>query len=261
MKDLKKIQNILFSTENHLVQIRHFCLFQFSIWIFHLIIISIVSFFHLVLNHSIGTIAEWISERGWQLILVTKTVIFVSYYQYYKLRYPLKEKFKYYLQSGMMIPRTDFLTVTLFSLLCLIFLGNLQLNSGVIFNPVNLIFSAIGNLSFFAFDFIFVVFLNILYPLDDKTRRSMNFWLSLIFFLGTKATFQYEIIHVSSLYFYTFFTFGYFSTWRRENWSLPLMFLVVVLLPLNVFCGFDPVWLSQYSFLSCRLESLHSNYR
>ena len=72
--DLTRIKN--FFSSNLGKQIVFYALFSMTLWGLHLIIISLVSFFHFILGHNIRTIGYWIADRGWQIIIITKLSLF-----------------------------------------------------------------------------------------------------------------------------------------------------------------------------------------
>ncbi len=41
-------------------------------WFFHLILVSVVSFVHFQLDHSLGIIENWIFDQGWEIVTIAK---------------------------------------------------------------------------------------------------------------------------------------------------------------------------------------------
>ena len=74
----KEIYNLTreFFQSNLGKQILFYCFFYGVLWGVHLILISLVSFFHLLLEHNIRTIGDWIGDRGWGLIILSKMSVF-----------------------------------------------------------------------------------------------------------------------------------------------------------------------------------------
>lgn len=228
---------------------KRYFFYQATVWIFHLLVISLVSFFHLILNHSLGTIAEWINERGWQLIIFTKLSVMFLFLQFFSLKFQIINKLKSFYQNGKMWPRTDFAVMGIFFFIALLALGRPEINSAIIFEIDNLVLSYLGFIIFFAVDFIFLILLNANFPLAREERFKGAILHSLLFYLGTWISFQYEFAKVNSIFFFLFFMLLNLSMWRRENWTLPFLFLFFVISPISAFMGFDPVWQNQYSIL------------
>lgn len=227
--------------------VKRYLAYQFTVWFFHLLLISLVSFFHLILNHSLGTIAEWINERGWQLIILTKLSVMFLFLQFFSLKLQVIAKLKSFYQNGWMWPRSDFIIIAMFFFIALMALGKPQGNPAIIFELDNLIWAYLGVVCFFAVDFLFLILLNANFPLPRNKHLLVSLLHAATFYLGSRATFQYEITHVSLIFFFLFFLLLYLSMWRRENWTLPCFFLLLILAPISAFLGFDPVWQNQYS--------------
>ncbi len=248
MKELfYSIKKIFDSDDPIFQQIRKFAFFQFCIWLLHLLLISLVSFFHLILHHPLGTIAEWINVNGWQLIMITKVIVFVLFLQFYSLKLELSERLKTFYHNGFQLPRLELFVVCLFFLIAQITLGNPVLNDAFILKIDKILISFLGNILFYGIDLIFVLILNVYFPVLKSKRVKLHVLLSVLFYLGTKASFQYEILNVDKSYLFYFFMLLYLAYWKRENWSFPMFFLVFAYAPLFAFLGFDPIWENQYS--------------
>lgn len=243
------LKQIYLSSDPLNEQGKRYFFYQATVWIFHLLVISLVSFFHLILNHSLGTIAEWINERGWQLIIFTKFSVMFLFLQFFSLKFQITTKLKSFYQNGMMWPRTDFVVMAIFFFIALLSLGRPEVNSAIIFELDNLILSYFGLIIFFSVDFLFLILLNANFPLPREDRLKGAIMHSLFFYLGTWISFQYEFLKVNFIFFFLFFMLLYLSMWRRENWTMPFIFLFFVISPISTFLGFDPVWQNQYSIL------------
>ncbi len=240
--------NLFFDGNNTLLkQVKQFLLYQAVVWFFHLLVISIISFFHLILNHGLGTIAEWINERGWQLIIFSKIFVIFVFLQFYSLKFKVIDKVNSFYRNGFMLPRTDFVTVSVFFYIGMLGLGQTKLNDAIIWEFDNLLLSYTGIVIFFLVDFVFLLLLNANYNLRKEDRLLSVFLHALIFYLGTWFSFQYEFIKVDTFFFFIFFFLLYLGQWRRDNWTFPILFLFLVIAPISTFFGFDPVWQDQYS--------------
>jgi len=95
-------------------QIKFYALFYFILWSLHLILISLISFFHLLLNHNIRTIGDWIGDRGWELIIFSKLLIFYISVQFIRLRNKKLNLLQGYLRNSIQWPRKEFIVVIIF---------------------------------------------------------------------------------------------------------------------------------------------------
>jgi hypothetical protein len=129
----------------------------------------------------------------------------------------------------------------LFLLFGLVSLGNIQWNSALIFEFDRIFLSIIGTFAFFAFDYVFLIALELIIPLSEDTKSKRIILFSFLFYLFTYITFQYEQIISLKLFAY-FFLLQYLGGWRRTNWTLPFLFLVFFIMPAFTLFGLDPVW-------------------
>jgi hypothetical protein len=244
---MQKIKNIyhLFSAflaSNMGVQAKYYFYFYIIVWLVHLVVISIISYFHLLLNHNISTIGDWIVDRGWTLIVVSKIFVFILAYQFIKLKTDSVVLLRKYLKNAIQWPRQEMYVCLGFLILGLVSLGQIQWNTSLIFEIDRIFLSMLGTFLFFASDFILLVILNLLFPIHEefaKIKRIILF--SYLFYFFTYITFQYEQVISLKLFAY-FFLLLYTAIWRRPNWTFPFIFLVFFIIPAFSLLGLDPVW-------------------
>ena len=223
-------------------QALYYFYFYVVVWLVHLILISLVSYFHLLLNHSISTIGDWIVDRGWILIIISKVIVSLLGYQFVRLKSDSLLLFKKYFRNAIQWPRQEMYVCLLFLLIGIISLGRVDWNSSLIFELDRIGLSIIGTFLFFALDFVLLVVLRLLFPLKEESDKNHKIFLfSFLFYLFTFVTFQYEQIISLKLFAY-FYLLLYAGEWRRPNWTLPCMFLVLFIIPAFSLIGLDPVW-------------------
>lgn len=222
-------------------QARYYFYFYALICFAHLIIISIVSYFHLLLGHNISTIGDWIVDRGWTLIIISKLIVFILVYQFVRLRGNYLLLIKNYFKNAIQWPRQEMYVCLLFLLFGLVSLGNIQWNSSLIFEFDRIFLSVVGTIAFFAFDYVFLIAMELFIPLGEEYKNKRIILFSFLFYLFTYITFQYEQIISIKLFAY-FFLLLYLGAWRRTNWTLPFLFLVSFIVPAFTLFGLDPVW-------------------
>jgi len=228
-------------------QIKYYALFYFVLWTVHLILISLISYFHLLLNHNIRTIGDWIGDRGWTLIIISKLLIFYLSLQFIRLKRNKINRVKSYFRNSLQLPRSEIFVALIFLLVALAGLGNLSINQTLIFELDRTIYSIIGTFIFFSIDYVLLIVLEIFFPLKNKKERSKKLFIfPLLFYYFTYATFIYEQTVSFKLYAF-FFLLLYLGEWRRRNWTMPLLFLVAFLIPAYALFGLDPVWSSTYT--------------
>jgi hypothetical protein len=242
------------------MQILVYSFFYAFLWSFHLVLISLTSFFHLLLDHNIRVIGDWITDRGWTLIILSKVVVFYLVSLFYKLKSQKVALLEAYLRNSIQSPRLEFVVVLLFMMLAVLSVGSVQINKTMIIEIPRLLFSSIGTVVFYGIDFFLVVTLSAFYPLYDESKRLLrSFVFAILFYLYSSFTFIYEQ-NISINLFLFFFILVYLSEWRRHNWSLPLLFLSFFIFPFYTLLGQDPVWGEVYSpfLLSKKMTTLSS---
>lgn len=238
---------IEFFKSNFGKQLFFYFLFYVFMWSFHLILISLVSFFHLLLEHNIRTIGDWIGDRGWLLIIISKLGVFYIAALFINLKAKKLFSIKSYFKNNIQMPRIENYVSFLFLLIALLGLGKYKFNSSMIVELDRLVLSMLGSSIFFAVDFIVLIVLDVFYPIKESgARKKRLFFFPLCFYIFSASTFIYE--QTISLKLYGFFLLLlYIGQWRRENWNLPLFFLLGFILPAYSFMGLDPVWGEIYS--------------
>lgn len=228
-------------------QVAFYFYFYIVIWLIHLVMISLVSYFHLLLNHNISTIGDWIVDRGWTLIIISKLIVFILVYQFVRLKADYLVLLKKYFKNAIQWPRQEMYVCLMFLLIGIMSLGKVGWNSSLIFELDRIALSSVGTFLFFAFDYVFLVILNLFFPVGDEGKTKKIILFSFLFYFFSFITFQYEQIISMKLLAY-FFLLLYVGLWRRPNWSLPLMFLVLFIVPAFSLLGLDPVWGHSFTF-------------
>lgn len=238
---------LAFSQSNMGKQIIIYFFFYVFIWGFHLILISLISFFHLLLEHNIRIIGDWIADRGWTLIIITKVVVFYLTMLFVNLRTKKIFSLKSYFRNSVQTPRLEVFVTNVFLILGLMGLGEMALNKTMIIEVDRLFFSILGTFVFFATDYVLLVILDVFYPIREEGMRLKRiFFFPLLFYFFTAATFVYEQTITFKLYAF-FLLLMYSGEWRRKNWTLPALFLITFIIPTYSLLGFDPVWGEIYA--------------
>jgi hypothetical protein len=232
----------------------YYTLFYTMMWLFHLIIISIISYFHLILNHNIGTIADWIVDRGWLVIIFTKLSIFYLVMQFMKLKSKKFAFLKVMIRNSVQWPRHEIAVALIFLIAGLISLGNMSFNSTFIVDLLRPFYSIAGTFIFFGTDLFIMLALDVFFPIkNEKTIQYKIILFPILFYFYSRFTFIYEQ-NISLKLFAYFFILYYSSYWRRRNWTIPLLFIVSFLVPTYVIFGLDPIWGHTFSLFKSSKE-------
>ncbi len=228
-------------------QVLYYSLFYTVLWLLHLLIISLISYFHLILDHNIRTIGDWISDRGWIIIIISKVCVFYLATLFIGLKTKKIYSLKSYLRNSIQIPRLEIIVALLFLLLGVIGIGQVQVNKMMILEFDRILYSIVGTFLFYGIDYAFLIIIDVFYPvrLKEELKRRL-FIFPILFYFFSNSTFIYEQT-INLKHLIIFFLLLYVGEWRRRNWTMPLLFLIAFIIPLYSFMGLDPVWADLYT--------------
>lgn len=247
-KNVKKI----FSTSLG-KQLLYYCAYSSVLWGLHLVIISIISFFHFLLDHNIRVIGEWVADRGWQIIILSKILIFYLATLFINLKLSKTIPIRLWFRNHQQFMRIEIFTCLVFLLFAVLGVGGASLNKTMLFEIDRVVLSVVGTFVFFATDYLIIALLDYMYPLKEKKDKLLRVVIfPALFYFFSAITFKYE--QTISLKLYAFFLLlMYLGQWKRINWSYPCSFLLFFIIPICSFIGHDPVWGEIYSPLVTKL--------
>ena len=230
-------------TQQSLYYIAYNCL----VAVVYLIIVSLISFFHFLLDHRLGVIEEWIFDRGWHIVITAKTlalaIMLISINIHSHLRHPLKEIFR----KGLVSPpqREIFITIV-FSIFVVIFLARPELDIYPDISVFKITTSFIGSVLFYILDIFFLISLQDLFPLEKKYNHLKIVIFPLFFLFFSKIIFLFGL-NLNMTIFCHMFLCLYLSNWESSNWSIPIIYLILFVSPISAFLGMDAIWGGTYS--------------
>lgn len=216
-----------------------YAIFLGCVWITHLVIISIVAFFHFQMEHGLSVIEEWIYLNGWGITALAKVSGLVVLWK--TLLYAEeKQRFIQYIQNSIIAPSRDVLIVLCFNVLFFI------MNGGIKFNTVDLGVSEflVALISIFLFYFVDVLYINFLLQDQKTTRLERNLYLiifSIMYFSASKLTFVYEK-GIGLFVIFAFFMTVLLSVWPLKNVINGLVFLICFITPFSLLTQYNPIW-------------------
>jgi hypothetical protein len=225
--------------------------------IFHLSTISMVSFFHFLLDHDMLVIENWLYRNAWEMIFISK--IFAAFVVIKALQLN-----NYFIKNLFFILKNDIWKPSRSVIIFIIFLAVLfyalifQFGGEIVGGNKSVDFvyiSFFGSIFFYFIDFIVINVLVRNISLKSK-RKSFLLMLALIiiFMLFTKATLPY----ISKYYIFLvlhFFTLLLFLFTNSRNIINPILYSLVIIGPLSAFYGLDLVWDNAHALYSYK-ESL-----
>lgn len=222
--------------------------------IIHLSAISMVSFFHFLLDHNMSIIEDWLYRNAWEMIFISKLTSAILIIKALKLN-------NYFVSSFFSIVKNDIWRPTKEASIFIIFIMVLfhslimQFGGEIIENAKTTDFTYVsyfGSIFFYLIDFLVINFL--VRNIKIKGRKKFLILISsllLIFMFFTKATLPY----ISKYYIFIllhFLTLLIFLFVEKKNLINPLLYSLFLIGPLSSFYGLDLVWDNAHSVYSYR---------
>lgn len=245
---------------NHALLI-HFLLYGMyllGMWLIHLSIISLVTFFHLQLNHNFSVIDNWINDQSWGIVFITKMLTLVISLNFINIWSSSRRPFYDLIKKDHIGPSLRVWAYCLFIFLFMLFYGRPIINPLGHISLLNIFTSIVGTTLFFASDVFIILTLEDLYPVKMKERHIQVVMYSVMSFLFVKNVFVYTdgfdfsyLILNLILFFLIFF--------KSVGWRTVIPFLLFIAIPHFSLFGKDPFWKGEYSPLIYKwpIESVH----
>lgn len=231
-----------------------FTICMMLVWGVHVVVISLVAFFHFILEYRLAQVESWIFDRAWEIIIFCKLIslLFILKFVYLKSnsRAPLREQFL----SGIKWPGHEIwglVVASHFVLFAFVYpVKNPEItNIFVLKNIINYL----GLIVFFISDVFLIDALERMNPLRSKKAEIRNFLLAAIVFLSMKLTYGYGENITALVALFVFFTFSLHS--YKKYWIDTFLYISLFLAPALVLLGQDFIWKAQFSpFISSSAE-------
>ena len=227
-------------------QIIYYVGYNFFIVVISLILVSLVAFFHFLLDHRLGIIEEWIFQNSYQILILSKFLSLVGILSFVNVRSSMKNPIARFQGRSFIFPHYKVLTVSFLQIFLIIFFASPKWALHGDASILNIFTSFVGTVLFYLFDVFLLVALQDLVPVKGWPAFLLNFIYSSIFFGVAKFTFLYGSNVGIFIFFNGFFCF-YLSRLGKNNWTYPLTWLILVAAPLASFMGMDILWKDTYA--------------
>lgn len=239
MKDLKPLVS----------QILLYISFHVLIWGLHLIVLSVVAFFHFSLEHSMTILDDWIFSKAWSLSLISKIIATFIIIKLVTIKSNFRSPvFEILKKSNKSISPKNIVLI-IFILLSFFFLGRTNSNYEQQVRLLEWISSYFGSCVFYGLDIIVILFLDYFYKINIGQKILQIVFFPFVFLFFTKTTFYIDVGTVPMVYFYSFLllvSYNYF----KHNIMNAFLFIAVVIAPFNAFMGLDIMWGGKYSLVN-----------
>lgn len=216
--------------------------------LFHLIFVSLIAFFHFLLNHRLGEIEDWIFDRSWQIIIISKVLASFLVLKFISVRSDERKPLRTLFFKGWIFPKTEILVVVAFLFFSMIFLGRPVQGEQYSWMFFKFLVSYLCLFVFFMCDISVLSLLQKQYPLRKFGFRFRVLVFPLVMYLVSKGSFLYGK-ELDILIYFHFLMCLYLARWREKNWSFPAIYLLAFAGPMASLFGLDPLWGNSYSLL------------
>lgn len=227
----------------------YYFLFCLLFVLIHLLLVSIFSFFHFLLDHEMGTIESWISRNSWELISFAKGSSFFLVYKLTKLNDYKEKKFWDYFKELLQRPSKKSIILVLF-ILGIFYALIVQYGGGIKSNQFldDVLFSSFfGSLCFFGIDVICLIYLYQFFGHKPESYWVYTFYNLILFILASKIVLPYMTKYLILLVVH-FLTLSYLS--HQYKLSDILVYLVLIVAPMSSFFGLDLVWDNSFAIVN-----------
>lgn len=220
--------------------------------IIHLSLISLVSFFHFLLDHEMAVIENWLYRNAWEIIIIAKVSAAYLIMKALKLNnYSILSLFEI-LKTDIWKPTRKIIVLVLFWSI-IFYALIMQFGGELSHNPKPSEFthiSYIGSIFFFLVDFFVINVLIRNVEIKEKRKFSvLIISLLTLFLLFTKAALPY----INKYYIFIilhFIVLLIFLFKERRNLINPILYSVIIIGPFSSHYGLDIVWDNAHSFYS-----------
>jgi hypothetical protein len=226
------------------------------------IIVSLITFFHFLLDHSFEAIESGIFDNGWGLIIISKLIALFVVMKIYVLNKNDRPSLKKLAFDHFTFPKREVFPILLSYWGMFLLMERTSFVTGVEYEKV---------IKSFVYAFIFYwsdLFLLAQISKKENKFSLKNFLYPLFFIITSKLSFL--LITVSDeigqiTIFITFFNMMvllFLSNTRGNKFSLsgPLIFLMAYICPMISFFGLDPVWGNTEAVRALDIASYFKNY-
>ncbi len=236
-----------FFTTNLSRHFYYFFGFQFINAIVHLVILSIISFFHFLLDHRMADIQDWVFFHGWEVLALGKIIALVAIFRFLGILSFERKPLLHLLAFNRGFWRKELFICISFSLIGILFLGSPIQDETYEFNLYRFIVNLIGVSSFYLGEGLLVLALNKWLPLKRGQFSIEVVCFSLISFLIHKNLFVYGQGWNGVIIFHLIMVFSLLKMRGDFSWLHSFLWTLLFLVPLAIGFGMDPIWTDQFS--------------
>lgn len=224
-----------------------YCSFQLLNTVLHVLFLSIVSFFHFLLDHRMADIQDWVYFHSWEILSLCKILSLVTVTRFTGLYSSERNPFLHLLRDKRGDLNKNVLTACFAVLVGLYFVGQPKATHLMSIEAIHYLTSGLGTFIFFLTEILVVMAINTDREVSDRYWSYEIILFSLISFLVHKYFFLFNSKWEPATILFLMFCFWLLRLSRKFLWInsvIPVLFIAV---PSFAFFGLDPLWGDQYA--------------
>ncbi len=243
----KKIPGLKFLEPNLIQHIYYFLGYYLTHGLTYVVVLSVISFFHFLLDHRLADIQDWIFFHSWWILIFTKSVSFFVVSRFTGILSFERRPLIHLIMNKKGISRNEVYVAILIFIFGMILLGKPIWREDFEWEVSLVFLNFLGVVLFFSFDALLVLTLNDQLPLQRKSWISEVVLFSVLAFLFNKWTYFYGLNW--SLQTVFFYLLVFFALKLRGDfvWLHSFILIIVLIAPLCAMFGLGPLWHGLYS--------------
>ncbi len=214
--------------------------------LFQLLIVSIISFFHFLLDHKLGVIEDWIFDKGWEIVVIGKVLSFILVQKFVQLPSGSRQPFRDLVIETWKRPSRQIFALCIASFLIFMLTCAPLVNSNYHASIFKMMISYIGITVLVLLDVLLLLSLRFHHGFSPWESRLTIVIMSLVYCLGNDVLFPFAQAFGMREFFLHLVTLQ-LAVWGRDNWSDAAFFVGLVTAPMAALIGLDPVWGAKFS--------------
>jgi len=211
----------------------------------HSMVISIVVYFHLLLDHKLEMIDDWIYYHGWSLLITSKLLSLYIVMKFVNANISFVDNFRKFERGYKILPDKEIIVIVLFVIMFFVWRGGPVKANYTIFYLNEIVMSFVGSIVFFLSDIFLLHRLNHYYRFKPRTALVMYPIYAVFFFYSFKWTYMYGK-NPDLLLMFSFLIGTICVQWKLKRFINAVWYIVSISL-INAWCGIGPMWGRDFS--------------
>ncbi len=220
---------------------------------FQLVIVSLISFFHFLLDHKLGVIEDWVFDKGWEIVVLVKVLSFIVIQKFVHLPSLSRQPFRDMIIESWKSPSRNLFALCIAGFIISIFSAVPVTNFHQGTNIFKALISFSGISVLFLLDVLMIISIRYHTGFGSWGNRFAVVFMAALFWGGNKILFPFAI-DFGAREFFLHMSVLQLAMWGRDNWADPAFFIGFIIAPMAALIGLDPVWGNRFSMFTASNE-------